>query len=84
MYMRCSYVYPSGNQCSNPIPQHLDPPLCGGHCDSIDPPELAAPSTGSDEKQTDPPEEEHIATRTTESDSTKSKTLTTSDSDTMS
>ena len=40
MYTRCSYVYPSGSQCSNPIPRHLDPPLCGGHCDSVEPPKL--------------------------------------------
>ena len=40
MYTRCSYVYPSGTQCSNPIPQYLDPPLCGGHCDSVEPPKL--------------------------------------------
>ena len=40
MYTRCSYVYPSGNQCSNPIPQYLDLPLCGGHCDSVEPPKL--------------------------------------------
>jgi hypothetical protein len=40
MYTRCSYVYPSGSRCTNPIPQHLDPPLCGGHCDSVEPPKL--------------------------------------------
>jgi hypothetical protein len=40
MYTRCSYVYPSGSRCTNPIPQHLYPPLCGGHCDSVEPPKL--------------------------------------------
>lgn len=40
MYTRCSYVYPSGSRCTNPIPQHLDPPLCGGHCDSVELPKL--------------------------------------------
>ena len=40
MYTRCSYIYPSGSQCSNPIPQYLDPPLCGGHCDRVEPPKL--------------------------------------------
>ena len=54
MYTRCSYVYPSGNQCSNPIPRHLDPPLCGGHCDSVDPPKLEPSgdsSSASSEKE---------------------------------
>ena len=40
MYTRCSYVYPSGNQCTNPIPRHLHPPLCGGHCDNVNPPKV--------------------------------------------
>ena len=40
MYTWCSYVYPSGSRCSNPIPRHLDPPLCGGHCDNVEPPKL--------------------------------------------
>lgn len=30
----CSYVYPSGLQCTSPVPIHLNPPLCGGHCDT--------------------------------------------------
>ena len=39
LYTKCSYVYPSGIQCTNPVPQYLDPLLCGGHCDNIRPPE---------------------------------------------
>ena len=30
----CSYVYPSGLQCTSPVPIYLSPPLCGGHCDT--------------------------------------------------
>ena len=26
-------MYPSGAHCSSPVPVHLLPPLCGGHCD---------------------------------------------------
>lgn len=39
LYTRCAYVYPSGLQCTNPIPKYLEPLLCGGHCDNIKPPE---------------------------------------------
>ena len=35
LYIRCSYVYPSGVQCSKPVTRYLDPSLCGGHCDSV-------------------------------------------------
>jgi len=38
LFIRCSYVYPSGQQCTNPVPKYLDPLLCGGHCDNIKPP----------------------------------------------
>jgi hypothetical protein len=37
LYTKCSYVYPSGIQCTNPVPRYLDPLLCGGHCDNIRP-----------------------------------------------
>ena len=42
-YTNCSYVFPSGGQCSNPVPLYMVPPLCGGHCDnvSLNPPEKA-------------------------------------------
>lgn len=53
MYTRCSYIYPSNNQCTNPIPRHLDPPLCGGHCDSVDPPELEPATDSNTGKQSD-------------------------------
>ncbi len=39
LYTKCSYMYPSGIQCTNPVPKYLDPLLCGGHCDNIRPPE---------------------------------------------
>ena len=39
LYTKCSYIYPSGIQCTNPVPKYLDPLLCGGHCDNILPPE---------------------------------------------
>ena len=38
LYTKCSYVYPSGTQCTNPVPQYLNPLLCGGHCDNVNPP----------------------------------------------
>ena len=64
IYTRCSYIYPSGNQCSNPIPRYLDPPLCGGHCDSVEPPKLeeAEDSGVSDSRRKrDPSETEQAA-----------------------
>ena len=36
MYTKCSYTFPSGAQCSNPVALYITPPLCGGHCDNID------------------------------------------------
>lgn len=36
LYVKCSYVYPSGQSCSKPIPHFVNPPLCGGHCDSVE------------------------------------------------
>lgn len=36
LYTRCSYVYPSGQSCSKPIPRYLNLPLCGGHCDHVE------------------------------------------------
>ena len=77
MYTRCSYVYPSGSQCSNPIPRHLDPPLCGGHCDSVELPRLEETAddgaSGNGETERDPLETEKVAAL--DSDRT-SKTLT--------
>ena len=32
-------MYPSGIQCTNPVPKYLEPLLCGGHCDNIRPPD---------------------------------------------
>lgn len=42
-YTKCSYVFPSGGQCSNPVPLYMVPPLCGGHCDNVS---LNSPETG--------------------------------------
>ena len=36
LYVKCSYVYPSGQSCSKPIPRFLNLQLCGGHCDSVE------------------------------------------------
>lgn len=41
-------MYPSGIQCTNPIPKYLDPLLCGGHCDNIRPPEITPPPENSE------------------------------------
>ena len=38
LYTKCTYVYPSDIQCTNPVPKYLEPLLCGGHCDNIKPP----------------------------------------------
>ena len=45
LYATCSYIYPSGTQCSSPVPIYLNPPLCGGHCDT------AVTSQNSDHSQ---------------------------------
>ena len=54
LYTKCSYIYPSGIQCTNPIPKYLDPLLCGGHCDNIRPPEsyVEGPVTNVRQKTT--------------------------------
>ena len=75
MYTRCSYVYPSGSQCSNPIPRHLDPPLCGGHCDSVEPPKLEETAdistSGSGEAERDFSVTEQVAAIDSDRTSTK-------------
>lgn len=49
LYTRCSYVYPSGIQCSKPVARYLEPPLCGGHCDSVSVPVEQSPLDKSDD-----------------------------------
>lgn len=46
LYTKCTYIYPSGNQCTNPVPKYLDPLLCGGHCDNIRPPDCGVEGGG--------------------------------------
>lgn len=40
-------MYPSGMQCTNPIPKYIDPLLCGGHCDNIKPPKSPVEGSGT-------------------------------------
>ena len=35
-------------QCSNPVPNYWDPPLCGGHCDNVSLPEYSYADGGGE------------------------------------
>ena len=48
LYRNCTYIYPSGSQCTSPVATYLTPPLCGGHCDVAI---LATPISGGEPRK---------------------------------